>query len=201
MAQVNDQVRAGRRRDPAVEQRVYEAVLDVFAEAGWAGLTFEAVARRASVGKAALYRRWAGREELLVDVLSALTAPTAPIDTGSTRGDLLELARQTLASYSDQRGLVRLRIFVEARAQPARLAAVTDSIIRSRVRVAREIVRRGVDRGELRPDVPTTLILDLVVGAVINHVISTPTELVPAMMERSESFLTELVDVVLAAVR
>lgn len=184
-----------------LERRVYDAALDVYAEVGWAGLTFDSVAKRAAVGKAALYRRWANREELLIAVLSAMTVPVIPIDTGSARGDLLELSVQTLASYTDRRGLVRLRIFIEARTQPAGLTAVIDAITTTRVREAREIIARGVDRGELPPGAPTTLVLDLVVGAVINHVISTPTEIGPAMIEQSEAFLVDLVDFVLAGVR
>ena len=48
----------GRPADPDIEQRVLAAALTVYGEVGWAGFTLDRVARRAPVGKAALYRRW-----------------------------------------------------------------------------------------------------------------------------------------------
>jgi len=87
---------AGRPRDPDVDRRVADAAITLFGEAGWAGFSFEAVARQASVGKASIYLRWQTKEALLVQALRLRVGIIDDVDTGSLRGDLIRLARQIL---------------------------------------------------------------------------------------------------------
>jgi AcrR family transcriptional regulator len=87
---------AGRKRDPLIEPRVYDAAVRVYAREGGAGFSFEAIARAARVGKPALYRRRANREELLVAALHTTDFPTA---RGSVRADLLDYAGQWVEWY------------------------------------------------------------------------------------------------------
>ena len=150
---------------------MHDAVLAVYAETGWAGFTLDAVARRARVGRAALYRRWASKSALLVDALEARSPLPVPADTGTARGDLVELARELLEGYRDAAGFVGLRAALEARVHPELLAELTEAVDRSRLLTAREIVLRGVERGELPPGTPTTLLLELITGAVLSHVL------------------------------
>src|SRR6516162_8017145 len=91
---------AGRPRDPDVDRRIAQAALDLFADAGWAGFAMEAVARRAGVGKASLYLRWNSKEALLADALTLRLARVTDVDTGTLRGDLVELATQMLDIYA-----------------------------------------------------------------------------------------------------
>lgn len=164
----------GRPRDPDLEQRVYDAVLEVYRESGWAAFTLDAVAKRGGVGRAALYSRWSSKAALLVEALEARSPLPVPVDTGSVRGDLTELARQLLDGYTGPAGLVTLRAALEARVHPDLLAGLTDTLNTSRLLAAREIVRRGVARGELPDTIPTTLLLELVTGAVLSHVLFAP---------------------------
>ncbi|OZE30042.1 TetR family transcriptional regulator [Rhodococcus sp. 05-2254-6] len=157
----------GRPRDADMEDRVYTAVLEVYWETSWRGFTFDAVARRAKVGRAALYRRWADREELLVQALEARSPLSTPIDTGSVRGDLVELAEQLAVGYGELSGLVSLRVTLDARVNPDLLSHLTDTLNQSRLVTARRIVRRAVARGELPEGTSTTLLLELVTGAVL----------------------------------
>jgi AcrR family transcriptional regulator len=83
---------AGRPRDPELDRRIAQAALDLFADAGWAGFAMEAVARRAGVGKATVYLRWSSKEALLTDAVTLLLARVADVDTGTLRGDLVQLA-------------------------------------------------------------------------------------------------------------
>src|SRR5690348_1471444 len=107
----------GRPRDPEVDRRIAQAALDLFGEAGWAGFAMEAVARRAGVGKASLYLRWNSKEALLSDALTWL-ARIADADTGTLRGDLVELATQMLDIYAGDTSRVSLRLELEAAAIP-----------------------------------------------------------------------------------
>src|SRR4051812_21963014 len=114
--------RRGRPRDPHIEDRVYDAVMQVFWETGWSAFTLDAVARRAGVGREALYRRWPSKEVLLLQALQARGPLAHPIDTGNLRDDLIELARQMLAGFRGHAGLVALRAALDARVHPDLLA-------------------------------------------------------------------------------
>lgn len=184
----------GRPRDPDLERRVHDAVLAVYWETGWAGFTLDAVARRARVGRAALYSRWSSKAELLVEALEARSPLPVPVDTGTVRGDLVELARQLLDGYTGPGGLVTLRAALEARVHPDLLASLAETLNRSRLLTAREIVRRGIRRGELPAATPTTLLLELVTGAVLSHVL-----FASATRSADDGYAERLVEVVLGA--
>lgn len=163
--------RRGRPRDPHLEDRVYDAVLEVYWEKGWSGFTLDAVARRASVGRAALYRRWESKGALVVDALEARSPLATPIDLGTLRADLVELAVQLLQGYRGTAGLVSLRVALDARVHPDLLGRMMETLNKSRLVAARLIVHRAQSRGELPESADTTRILELVTGAVFSHVI------------------------------
>lgn len=103
--QETDHRRRPRRRGPALDEAIFQAVLDELAEVGYARLTMEGVAQRARAGKASLYRRWPTRIELVMDaVYSRLPDPSAPPDTGSLRGDLLALLRANAEALAGPAG-------------------------------------------------------------------------------------------------
>src|ERR1700747_1577984 len=77
--------RPGRARRGQAEQAIIEATLDLFAEQGFEGVCVEAVAARAGVGKATIYRRWPNKEELLLAALSSMKSPFSEL-TGNVRG-------------------------------------------------------------------------------------------------------------------
>lgn len=152
-----------------MEARVFDAVLEVYWETSWRGFTFDAVARRAKVGRAALYRRWDTKEALLVAALEERTPLSTPIDTGSVRTDLIELSNELARGYTELAGLVSLRVTLDAMVNPDLLAHLTDTLNQSRLVTTRQIVRRAVARGELPQSTSTTLLLELVTGAVLSH--------------------------------
>src|SRR5437016_14195863 len=80
--------RPGRPRSEQAEQAIIEATLDLFAEQGFEGVCVEAVAARAGVGKATIYRRWPNKEELLLAALGSMKSPL-PESTGNVRDDLV----------------------------------------------------------------------------------------------------------------
>lgn len=91
----------GRPRDSRVDDAIRDAVRELIAEVGYAGLTVDAVAARARVGKAAIYRRYASRVELVFAGLVHGREPHPLPDTGSLHGDLIGLADVVLAAFSD----------------------------------------------------------------------------------------------------
>ena len=84
----NDDRRLGRPRDARVDAAVLDATRSLLAEKGYAGTTVEAIATRAGVGKATIYRRWPTREQLLLAVTTADLPDVPTPDTGDLREDL-----------------------------------------------------------------------------------------------------------------
>ena len=135
------------------------------------GFTIDAVAKRAGVGRAAIYRRWPTKIELLIAALEQVTPLHHPIDTGTLRGDLKELTRQLLSGYQSQSGLVALRVALDARVFPELLEPLTQTISVSRFATTRDIVRRGIDRGELPAASNVTMLLEMLTGAALSHIL------------------------------
>src|SRR5271155_5250119 len=136
---------AGRPRDPDVDRRVADAAITLFGETGWAGFSVEAVAKRASGGKASIYLRWPTKEALLVEALRLRVGIIDDVDTGSLREDLIRLARQILDLYLGDAGRAALRLGLEGDLIPG-LADQLGALRTSQVRAARGIVRRGIRR-------------------------------------------------------
>ena len=176
-----------------------EAVIELYCEVGWPALTFDAVARRAGVGKSALYLRWPTKERLLLDALAARTVPVVLTDTGSVREDLLHFARQMVEFYVGQNGLVTLRVSLEAITRQELLAPVQEQKS-TNILAARAIVHRGIVRGELPEGTSTTLVTDIIAGAVLNHVLATPLHLREQMLTQLDHYVEELIDLVLVGV-
>ena len=79
----------GRPRDPSRDEAIRAALLRLLGEVGYGGLTMDALAQAAGVGKATIYRRWRTKQDLIVDSIADLgSVLTVPPDTGSLRADL-----------------------------------------------------------------------------------------------------------------
>jgi AcrR family transcriptional regulator len=192
-------VTAGRPRDPDVDRRIAQAALDLFGQAGWAGFSMEAVARRAGVGKASVYLRWSTKEALLTDAVTMRLGGVADADTGTLRGDLTEMAVQMLELYAGRDSQAVLRLHVEAAAIPG-VAEHYAAVRRSQVLAARAIVRRGIRRGELAASTPVTILLDTLAGGAMMHVLSTPPDLKAGLADGIGTYAKHLVSFLLRAV-
>src|SRR6188472_623702 len=93
--------RMGRPRDPRADRAILEATLELIAVVGVSDFRVEDVAARAGVGKAAIYRRYASKDDLVTAAVAALVSEIEVPDTGSTREDLLALMRDAVAVYRD----------------------------------------------------------------------------------------------------
>ena len=164
----------GRPRDPEVEQQIAEATVGLVAEVGFEALTMEAVAKRAGVAKATLYRRFPAKVDLIVAACQWVSPmePEVP-DTGSVRDDLVEV----ISGFAD-----RLRRSEAGRTLPSMVASSVRSpeirealqrVSESRRSRLLHVLRRGVDRGELHDDLDLELIADTLTGPIAyRHLIS-----------------------------
>lgn len=184
-------VPAPRRRPGGRSARVRVAVLgatlEELATVGYADLSFEAIARRAGVHKTTIYRHWRSREELVRDALLARSEATVPIpDTGSLRDDLIGFAEAVVANITapDYEAIVRA-VASEARTEGA-LGQAGREFWQERFRLARIIVLRGIERGEIPAGVDPSILLEALVGPLYLRLLITRDPL-------DDSFIASLV--------
>jgi AcrR family transcriptional regulator len=193
--------RRGRPRDATIDTRVAHAVIELYAQFGWAGLTFDEVARRAKVGKAALYLRWSSKEDLLVDCMANVRARREPHTYHEIRADLTAIARSLLSFYASPTGLAYLRLYVESRYVPGLEERWRQRHTTPMFLDTRSLVHDAVARGELPKGTSPTIVLDALTGAIANHVLSTPPELFSQMEANAPEYVDALVDMILAGAR
>jgi AcrR family transcriptional regulator len=160
----------GRPRSAEADAAIADAVLGLLAESGFEGVTVEAVAQRAGVARSTVYRRFPDRIRLVESVLhQACQIPVVEPDTGSVGGDLLAIAtglRRVLTTTEFGRALPAV---VAAAAGNAEVAEAHRAFVATRRRVSFDAVRRGVERGEVDPDLDPEVLIDMVVGPVFHR--------------------------------
>ncbi|WP_033437492.1 TetR/AcrR family transcriptional regulator [Saccharothrix sp. NRRL B-16314] len=180
----------------AVTEAIAEAVLAELAEHGYARLSMEAVAKRAGVGKSALYRRWPSKQEMATSVISEATAAQAPptADTGSLRDDLRETVNALMAWLAHPLFSRILPDLVAEMARTPELGGVVDAVVCGpRRELAATMFRRAVERGELRADVDLEIALDLFAAAIYWR-------LTVRAAQAEPGYVDELVDTILRGI-
>jgi AcrR family transcriptional regulator len=165
---------AGRPREARADRAILSAALGLMAERGVPELRMDDVAARAGVGKAAIYRRYRSKDELVAAAVAALVSEIALPDTGSTRGDLLALMRDAVDVYSDSVAAGAMPSLVEAMSRSPELArAVRDGFLEGRRAALREVLERGVERCDLRAGLDVELALDVLGGPLFYRLLVT----------------------------
>lgn len=155
------------RITPERESELYAAVLGLLREVGYDALTMDAVASRTRSSKATLYRQWGGKAQLVVRALRhQKPVQLADIDTGSLRGDFRELAvRQDDCQLEADSALMR-GLAMAVHENPDLLQAFRELLIEPELEELRRMLRRAVDRGEIRADNPACeYVLHMLIGA------------------------------------
>jgi AcrR family transcriptional regulator len=160
--------RPGRPRSEQAEHAIIEATLDLFAEQGFEGVCVEAVAARAGVGKATIYRRWPNKEELLLAAFGSLKSPFPEAQGVSVRDDLLAMVRVMCADKADPRKSRRYALLLgEGEKYPRLMARYKETVVQPRRDAMRAVIRRGVQTGELRPDTDVEIAMLTLTGAIM----------------------------------
>ena len=157
----------GRPRSLEADRAILEAAFKLLCERGFAHMSIEAVAAEAGVGKTTIYRRYANKLELAIAAVRAhLNVEEVP-RTGDTRADLALLLDQTIAAVFDGPVMSLVGSFVvEKRTNPELLDVFRRRLGEPRRALMREVLRHGIGRGEVRPDVDLEVAIDMVGGAV-----------------------------------
>jgi AcrR family transcriptional regulator len=161
----------GRPRSQRADKAIIDATLALLVEEGGvAGVTIEAVAARAGVGKTTIYRRWPNKEALVLDALASLKEPDPELTGASVRDDLIALARALGVEKGDrQRVGVYWSVFGNGDKHPELYRRFSRDVVEPRREVMRAVLRRGIETGELRPDIDVELVMWLIIGAVVHR--------------------------------
>ncbi|MFE6287343.1 TetR/AcrR family transcriptional regulator [Streptomyces sp. NPDC057877] len=154
-----------RRRGAVLERAILDAALEQLSTVGWKGLTMEGVAAGAQTGKAAVYRRWPSKEDLVADALRAgLPRLEAAPDLGGVREDLLALCRQARDGMFSRSGLALRSVIHECDTFEAERfhSVIVDGVVEPTVKLLRDVINRGIERGEVRPDAANGYVWDAV---------------------------------------
>jgi AcrR family transcriptional regulator len=156
--------RPGRPRDAAADDAIVNAATQLIAEAGYAGLTVDAVAARAGVGKATIYRRWPSKDALLLHCMQCVASEFDLPDTGSVREDLVATLRRLAEHLARPEVRQVLPAVVAQAAVDPSFGDLLHGFVRTRRAHTRAMLERGVARGELRADVDLDVLTDLIGG-------------------------------------
>jgi AcrR family transcriptional regulator len=164
----------GRPRSERARLAILEAAAELLLDRGLSAVSMDAVAERAGVSKATIYRWWPTKETLALDALfnewQAATPTTR--DTGSLRGDLLALMRPwARLAGSRPYGRVIAALITEAQTDPGFAAEYRARFVEPRRGQAREVFRRAIDRGEIPADTKIEVALDMLYGPLYHRLL------------------------------
>jgi AcrR family transcriptional regulator len=160
--------RPGRPRSERAEQAILDAVVEAIGDYGVDGVRCEDVAARAGVGKATLYRRWPGKEDLLIAAFASLKSPLPEPGGESVRDDLIAMLEVMAADIGDPRHARQFALLHgEGERYPRLMARYKAEVVEPRRELIRSVLRRGVATGELRQDTDIEIAMLTLTGAVM----------------------------------
>jgi len=182
----------GGGRSRRVVDTILRATAEKLGETGYAGLRIEEVAAASGVNKTTIYRRWPKKSDLVLAALRHLWRDEAPPDTGSVRGDFLELIRRVIDFCRTPLGVGIFRIFQTERAD-LEVEGVMGSLRAEKQAERLRMLERGIARGEIPPDVDPTLIAETIFGTLFGRL--------HRGEALDEAFAARVIDLVLAGAR
>ena len=163
-----------RPRSLECDRAILDAALVEYATNGLDGMSVDAVAARAGVSKATIYRRYPSKAELVVAAANAAAEEQAPVpDTGSLRADLDVALRNLRKLLHDPVVGPAKRMLLNDALRNDEIARMHGESVRGRRNAMKEMYRRGIERGELRPGIDLEFACDFVSAPMFyRHLVS-----------------------------
>ncbi|MFD7662394.1 TetR/AcrR family transcriptional regulator [Streptomyces sp. NPDC059788] len=157
-----------RRRDERIDHAVPAAVTELLREVGYRGLTMEAIAKRAGTTKPAVRRRWESQQHLVVEVMAQARVGVVEIDTGCTHCDLVGHLEALRAAMDDPAlGQVLPALVADLADDPELRERFLTDFWAPRRKACVASLRKGQERGDLRPGLDVDLVLDLFAAPIV----------------------------------
>jgi AcrR family transcriptional regulator len=155
----------GRPRSEHSHEAILDAVLELLEAEGYGALTIEGVARQAGVGKQTIYRWWKCKAELVLEAYANHAASKIPVpDRGTVRGDLEAFLGAGFKRLTDISGPIMRGLMADAVHDEEFREVLMTAFLGKRRDALKEILQRGVARGELEPGADLDLACDLILG-------------------------------------
>ena len=158
----------GRPRSIESHQAILEATLSLLAEVGYESMSIEAIASQAGVGKTTIYRRYAGKEELVAAAIESIREEVVIADTGSLWGDLdsiIETAAQTTLSAPGRQAAAM--IISSASTNPQFAQLYWKNYLQPRRQAFAVVIERAKTRKEVKADLDPGLVFDTMSGIML----------------------------------
>jgi AcrR family transcriptional regulator len=157
----------GRPRSERARLAILDAAADLLAEGGLPAATMEAIAARAGVSKVTVYRWWPSRGAVAVDAFFHRHEATIQFgDTGDVAQDLIQQVEALIEAFRGGPGRIMAELIGAAQSDPGMAAEVRDRWVVPRRTATKAVLRRAVERGQVRPGLDPEVILDQIYGAV-----------------------------------
>lgn len=165
--------RRGRQRSAEAEAAILKAAAELLSKRPLSAVTSEAIAERAGVSKATLYKWWPNKTLVALDAFGAeLAAETIIHNTGSARRDFVLQLRDAIAFFKSPLGGMLRQFLAEGQSDPEFLKLFRTRFLKPRRDSLLVIWRRGVERGEVRPEPGGDLVMDLIFGPMIYRLLA-----------------------------
>jgi AcrR family transcriptional regulator len=187
----------GRPRSEKAHHAILHAAAELLLEQGLTAVSMDAVAARAGVSKATIYRWWPTKESLALDALFTEWSAVSPYsrDTGTLRGDLLALLRPwARLIISRPYGRVLAALLTQVQTDPVFAAEYRHRVVEPRRDQARAIFRRAIERGEIPADTKVEVALDLLYGPLYHRLLHGHAPL-------TDRFTQDVVDMALSGIQ
>ena len=160
----------GRPRDAGVDRRILAATFRQLVEVGYGALTIEAVAVSAGVAKTTIYRRYPTKAGLAVAALS-VEVPFSPLPPELPAREALDRFVHQAIEMLIESGAVRVlgSLLVEEAHEPGLLETFRARLLGPRRELVEQMLRRGIERGEIRPDIDPLIVTEMIAGAIFGH--------------------------------
>jgi len=155
------------RRNTGTRARVLSAAARILQRDGYARLTMEGVAAESGAAKTTVYRRWPTKAALCMDLyLDVAGRELHDPDTGNVAGDLRHIANTIIRLQTRTvAGPAFIGLIAEAQLNPSTRAAFLAEFAERRREVTRRVLRRAIERGEVRRGTDIDLVIDALGGA------------------------------------
>jgi AcrR family transcriptional regulator len=158
----------GRHRSLEAEASILRAALYLLERKPLRRVTTDAIAQRAGVSKATIYKWWPNKSLVALDAyLRGMTDRVAMPDSGSAEIDFTVQLKSVTNFYKSPLGKLFCQFIAEGQSDPGFLALFRDRFLYARRDAARVMWRRGVDRGEIRKEIDGEIVLDLIYGPMV----------------------------------
>lgn len=180
-----------RRRGAALEDAIRTACIEELADCGYGVLTIESVASRAQTGKASIYRRWPTKAALVQDAIEQLmSGPLIRLveqdldDSVSTRDALLEAIGQVARLLEGPVADAMRSVLAESLRDVQMSSSFECEFFDPRKQAVLDLLRRGVVRGEVRPDAVDEMVVEMIAGGLIHRILLRRGAVSPSELER-----------------